>query len=65
MLFQVQCGSAPSSFQKQPPEVRYEKIFFRNFTEFTGKHLRQSLFFNKIAGFNPATLLYSGTGAFL
>ena len=30
---------------KQPPEV------FRNLTKFTGKHLCQSLFFNKVAGF--------------
>ena len=28
-----------------------------NFTKFTGKHLCQSLFFNKIAGLKPATLL--------
>ena len=29
----------------------------RNFTKFTGKHLHQSLFFNKTAGLRPATLL--------
>ena len=29
----------------------------RNFTKFTGKHLRQSLFFNKVAGLRSATLL--------
>ena len=28
----------------------------RNFTKFTGKHLCQSLFFNKVAGLRPATL---------
>ena len=28
----------------------------RNFAEFTGKHLSQSLFFNKVAGLRPATL---------
>ena len=27
-----------------------KKGVLRNFTKFTGKHLRQSLFFNKIAG---------------
>ena len=39
----------------------------RNFAKYTGKHLCQSLFFNKVAGQRPATLLkrYSGTGAFL
>ena len=39
-----------------------KKIFckegvFRNFAIFTGKHLHQSLFFNKVAGLRPATLL--------
>ena len=29
----------------------------RNFAKFTGKHLRHSLFFNKVAGLRPATLL--------
>ena len=29
----------------------------RNFTKFTGKHLCQSLFLNKVAGLTPATLL--------
>ena len=27
-----------------------KKFFFRNFAEFTGKHLRQSLFFNEVVG---------------
>ena len=29
----------------------------RNFTKFTGKHLRQSLFFTKVTGLRPATSL--------
>ena len=29
----------------------------RNFAKFTGKHLYQSLFFNKVRGLSPATLL--------
>ena len=33
------------------------KGVLRNFTKFTGKHLCQSLFFNKVAGLMPATLL--------
>ena len=33
-----------------------KKGVFRNFTKFTGKHLCQILFFNKVAG-RPATLL--------
>ena len=33
------------------------KKLFLEFTKFTGKNLCQSLFFNKIAGLRPATLL--------
>ena len=43
--------------QKQPPELFYEKGVLRNLTKFTRKHLCQSLFFNKVAGLRPATLL--------
>ena len=34
-----------------------KKGVLRNLTKFTGKHLCQSLFFNKVAGLGPATLL--------
>ena len=33
------------------------KDILRNFAKFTGKHLRQVLFYNKLAGPEPATLL--------
>ena len=33
------------------------KGVLRNFAKFTGKHLCQSLFFHKVAGLSPATLL--------
>ena len=33
------------------------KHALRNFAKFTGKHLRQSLFFNQVACMKPATLL--------
>ena len=33
-----------------------KKGALRNFAKFTGEHLRQSLFFNKVAGFRPAIL---------
>ena len=33
------------------------KGVLRNFAKFTGKHLCQSLFFNKVAGLRPTTLL--------
>ena len=32
------------------PEAFFKKGVLRNFTKFTGKHLCQSLFFNKVAG---------------
>ena len=41
--------------KKQPPEVFCKKGVLKNFTKFTGKHLCQSLFFNKVAGLRPAT----------
>ena len=34
-----------------------KKGVLRNFAKFTGKHLCQSLFFNKVAGLRAATLL--------
>ena len=34
-----------------------KKVVLRNFVKFTGKHMCQSLFFNKVAGLRPATLL--------
>ena len=43
--------------QKQPPEVFYKKGLLKTFAKFTGKHLCQSLFFNKVAGLRSATLL--------
>ena len=44
-------------FQKQPTQLFYKKSVLRNFTQFTGKYLRQSPSFNKVAGLRPATLL--------
>ena len=37
------------------PEAFHEKGVLRNFTKFTGKHLCQSLFFNKVAGLSGGT----------
>ena len=34
-----------------------KKSVLRSFTNFTGKHLCQSLFFNKVTGLRPAALL--------
>ena len=56
---------APSRTSR--PEVFCKKIVLRNSVKFTGKHLSRSIFFNKVAGLSPATLLKrdSGTGIFL
>ena len=52
--------------RKQPPEVFHEKRVLKNFTKFTGKHLRESLFSNRVAGWRPVTLLKKSiTGVFL
>ena len=37
-------------YKSSCPEVFCKKGVLRNFTKFTGKHLCQSLFFNKVAG---------------
>ena len=34
--------------QKQPPEMVYKKGVLKNSGKFSGKHLFQSLFFNKV-----------------
>ena len=50
------------------PEVFCKTGVLRNFAKFTGKHLCQTLFFNKVAGLRPVTLLKKrefGTGVFL
>ena len=37
------------------PDVFCKEDVFRNFAKFTGKHLCQSLFFNKVAGLDSDT----------
>ena len=43
------------NYRSSPPEVFCKKGVLRNFAKFTGKHLCQRLFFNKIASLRPAT----------
>ena len=45
------------NIRSSSPEVFCRKGVPKNFEKFTGKYLRQSLFFNKFAGLRPATLL--------
>ena len=40
-------------YRSSRPNVFCKKGAFKNFTKFTGKHLRQSLFLNKVAGLKP------------
>ena len=44
-------------FKSSHLQVFYKKDVLKNFAKFTGKHLSQSLFLNKVAGLRPATLL--------
>ena len=41
---------APTHNRSSRPEVFCKKGVLRNFAKFTGKHLCQRLFFNKVAG---------------
>ena len=43
-------------FRSSPQRCSVRNGFLINFAKFTGKHLRQSLFFNKVAGPRSATL---------
>ena len=62
------CNSSPSemfpegpgyasTFRSSRPGVFCKKGVLKNIVKFTGKHLCLSLFFNKVAGLKPATLL--------
>ena len=48
----MHCGHICHIFfkkQKQPPKVFCKKGVLKNFAKFTGEHLCQSLFFDKVA----------------
>ena len=47
----------PSDYRNSLPEVFCRKGALRNFSKFTGKHLCQSLYFNKVSGLRAETLL--------
>ena len=51
------CESGTKTDRSSRLEVFYRKGVLRNFAKLIGKHLCQSLFFNKVAGLRPATLL--------
>ena len=45
------------SFRSSRPDVFCKQGVLRNFAKFTGKHLCQSRFINRVAGLRPANLL--------
>ena len=56
-ILQKNARLAVWSIRSSRPELFYKKGVLRNFARFTGKHLCWSLFFNKVAGLKPPTLL--------
>ena len=42
-----------TTYRSSRPKVFCKKSVLRNVAKFTGKHLRQGLFFNKVAGLRP------------
>ena len=57
VLSQSTLSSFHTLLRSSRPEVFCKKGVLKNFEKFTGKHLCHSLFFNKVAGLRPATLL--------
>ena len=53
----VLCSLSMPLFRSSRPGLFCRKGALRNFAKFTGKHLCQSLFFDKVEGLRPATLL--------
>ena len=51
------CNFYSTIYRSSHRRYSVTKGVLRNFAKFTGKHLCQSLFFNKVAGLRPATLL--------
>ena len=45
-------NNLPLPFKSNLPELFWQKGVLKIFAKFTGKHLCQSLFLNKVAGFN-------------
>ena len=40
--------SMPSTIKEHPPKLLYKNCVLKNLTKFSGKHLRQGLFLNKV-----------------
>ena len=57
VIFCTNICIVPILIRRSRPEVSVRKGVFRTFAKFAGKHLYQSLFFNKVTGLRPVTLL--------
>ena len=57
LLFAYLFGSFKVTSEAVVRRCSLEKVFLEISKKFTGKHLCQSLFLNKVAGLRPATLL--------
>ena len=57
--------SVPRSLRSNRQDVFYEKGVLKNLAKFTGKHLCQSLLFNKVSGLKSATLFKRRLWVFL
>ena len=57
--------SMPRSLRSNRQDVFYEKGVLKNLAKFTGKHLCQSLLFNKVSGLKSATLFKRRLWVFL
>ena len=52
------------SHRSSRPEAFCEKDVLENFTKFAGKHLWESLFFNKVAGLAPSGVISNNRFSF-
>ena len=52
MNIKASTGFNCNRFSSSRPEAFFKLGVLKNFAKFTGKHLCQSLFFNKVAGLN-------------
>ena len=60
-LFQFLCILVEGyQYRSSRPDVLFKKVVLKGLSKFIGKHLCQSLFFNKVAGLRPATKIKKG-----
>ena len=55
--YNIDACKDPNDYRSSRPEVFFKKSVLRNFAKFTGKHLCQSLFFNKVAGLQACNFI--------